>query len=246
VQFTGRFTAEYRQGDRLVTSDVEDGMSGGKSGILGDPSAGKLTWSGVLVAVQPRIRLTRSFDQRSHTYQGYVLRVRGTVGDEERDVLVAVGEAAHAKHQFRAGDRTSGEGVRVTDPRTETAELYKISKLKVLDRGLPMASSGPPWLGVPPPLPVYRERGHRRLDARAYESKCTTCIWGCRMAVEMIIDQWNPSHRRYRDETFCYGPLSCQFYKPGPTRKVPGRKGMSWEEEDWVDEDAVSHRGPND
>lgn len=221
-------------------------MSGGKSGILGDPSAGKLTWSGVLVAVQPRIRLTRSFDQRSHTYQGYVLRVRGTVGDEERDVLVAVGEAAHAKHQFRAGDRTSGEGVRVTDPRTETAELYKISKLKVLDRGLPMASSGPPWLGVPPPLPVYRERGHRRLDARAYESKCTTCIWGCRMAVEMIIDQWNPSHRRYRDETFCYGPLSCQFYKPGPTRKVPGRKGMSWEEEDWVDEDAVSHRGPND
>jgi hypothetical protein len=24
------------------------------------------------------------------------------------------------------------------------------------------------------------------------------------MAVEMIIDQWNPSKRRYRTETFCY------------------------------------------
>jgi len=35
-------------------------------------------------------------------------------------------------------------------------------------------------------------------------------------------------------------------YKPGPTRKVPGRKGMSWEEEDWVDEEAVRHRGPDD
>jgi hypothetical protein len=221
-------------------------MSGGNSSILDGRSADKIGWSGVLVAVQPRIRLMRSFDQRSHSYQGYVLRLRGTVGGEERDTLVAVGEAAHAKHQFRAGDHASGEGIPVADPRTETAEFYKTSKLKVLDRGLPISSSGPPWLGVPPPLPAYRERGHRRLDARVYESKCTTCIWGCRMAVEMIIDQWNPRQKRYREETFCYGPLSCQLYRPGPTRKVPGRRGMSWEEEDWVDEDSVRHRGPND
>ena len=43
-----------------------------------------------IIAVQPRIRLTRSFDQRNHTYQGYVLHVRGTVGSEKRDVLVAL------------------------------------------------------------------------------------------------------------------------------------------------------------
>ena len=209
-------------------------------------ATGKSTWSGLVIAVQPRIRLTRSFDQRSHTYQGYVLRVRGSVGSEERDALVAIGEAAHAEHQFRAGDRASGDGVPVADERTETAEFYKISKLKVLGREARVAVGGPPWLGVPPPLPVYRERGHRRLDAHTYESKCTTCIWGCRMAVEMIIDQWNPSQKRYRAETFCYGPLSCRLYRPGPTRKVPGRKSMSWEEEDWVDEDAVRHRGLDD
>ena len=39
----------------------------------------KIGWLGTVVAVQPRILLTRSFDQRSHTYLGYVLRVRGTV-----------------------------------------------------------------------------------------------------------------------------------------------------------------------
>jgi len=66
------------------------------------------------------------------------------------------------------------------------------------------------------------------------------------MAVEMIIDHWNPSNRRYRTETFCYGPLSYRLYKAGPCRKVPGRKGMSWTEEDWVDEDAVSHRDPDE
>lgn len=209
-------------------------------------ASGKTTWSGALIGIQPRIRLTRSFDQRSHTYQGYVLRVRGAVGGEDREVLVGIGEAAHAEHQFRAGDRVSGEGVPVADPRTETAELYKVTKLKLLERGSDAAGSAPPWLGVPPPLPVYRERGHRRLDARTYESKCTACIWGCRMAVEMIIDQWNPNQRRYREETFCYGPLSCRLYKAGPTRKVPGRKGMSWEEEDWVDEDVVRHRRPDE
>jgi hypothetical protein len=59
----------------------------------------------------------------------------------------------------------------------------------------------------------------------------------------MIIDQWNPRIKKYRFETFCYGPKSCSFYKTGPARKVPGRRGMTWEEEDWVDEDATSHRG---
>jgi hypothetical protein len=210
-----------------------------------DP-AGKIAWGGTVAAVQPRIRLTRSFDQRSHTYQGYVLRVQGVIGDEHREFVVAIGEAAHAKHRLRAGDRAAGEGVPVADPRTETADLYKISKLKLLDRGPDATSAGPPWLGVPAPLPVYRERGHRRLDARTYENRCLTCIWGCRMAVEMIIDQWNPRQKRYRQETFCYGPLSCCLYKAGPTRKVPGRKGMSWEEADWVDEDAVRHRAPDE
>lgn len=35
----------------------------------------KTAWSGRIIAVQPRIRLTRSFDERYHSYQGYVLRI---------------------------------------------------------------------------------------------------------------------------------------------------------------------------
>jgi hypothetical protein len=66
------------------------------------------------------------------------------------------------------------------------------------------------------------------------------------MPVEIIVDQWNPSQVRYRIETFCYGPKSCALYQAGPTRKVPGRKSMVWEEEDWVDEEATAHRGPDD
>ena len=203
----------------------------------------KLSWRGRLVSVQPRIRLTRSFDQRSHSYLGYVLTVEGIIGDEQRQFTVAIGKGAQAKHGLKVGDVVSGQCESVEDERLETAGYYKVSRLKVVERGTEQKDSAAPWLGVAPQLEVYRARGHRRLDARTYEGPCSRCIWGCRMAVEMIIDQWNPSKRRYRFETFCYGPKSCRLYKAGPTRKVPGRKGMSWEEEDWVDEEAVGHRG---
>jgi len=150
------------------------------------------------------------------------------------------------KHQFQVGDTVSGEALPVADPRLETVEFYKVSNLKDTVREVVEETPPPPWRGVPPPLSVYRERGHRRLAARTYEEKCTTCIWGCQMAVEMIIDHWNPSKRRYRTETFCYGPRACPLYRSGPERKVPGRHGMSYTEEDWVDDEATSRRGPDE
>ena len=203
----------------------------------------KVHWNGKIISVQPRIRLTRSFDQRSHNYLGYVLLLEGTIGEEARTFAIGIGKDAQAKHGFQVGSVVSGKSEKVQDSRSEVSEYYKTSELKKVEQNVQQEPSGPPWHGVPPTLEVYRERGHRRLDPRTYETKCRTCIWGCRMPVEMIIDQWNPRKKKYRFETFCYGPKSCQFYKAGPTRKVPGRKGMVWDEPDWIDEDAVSHRG---
>jgi hypothetical protein len=202
----------------------------------------KVSWSGKIISVQPRIRLIRSFDQRTHSYLGYTLTIQGCVDGEERTFTVGIGKEAQAKHQFEAGHVVSGKSEQIQDSKSEASEYYKTSELRVMDKRIEQKESGPPWKGVPPVLEVYRERGHRRLDFRTYESKCRVCIWGCCMPVEMIIDHWNPRKKKYRFETFCYGPKSCPFYRAGPTRKVPGRRGMSWEEEDWVDEDAVSHR----
>lgn len=202
----------------------------------------KVAWQGTVVGVQPRIRLTRSFDERYHTYLGYRLRLQGQIGDEQGEFLVGIGKAAQAKHQFRVGDKVSGRSAPVINPKMEPVDYYKTAGLKVVQRTAVGEQTPPPWHGVPPELEIYRERGHRRLSAHTYKAKCLSCLWGCQMAVEMIVDHWNPQQKRYRSETFCYGPKSCSFYKAGPTRNVPGRKGMSWEEEDWVDEDATSHR----
>jgi hypothetical protein len=188
----------------------------------------------------------RSFDERSHSYLGYVLRIDGICGGNTGEFLIAVGEKAHETHRFQIGMELKGQSAPVDDPRKETAAFYKTSGLKVFKDSEGEGPVRPPFHGVPPDLETYRSRGHLRLDTKTYDTKCGTCIWGCRMPVEMIIDQWNPSKKQYRFETFCYGPKNCHFYRSGPARKVPGRKGMSYTEEDWVDEDATSHRGPDD
>ena len=57
----------------------------------------KIAWSGAVTSVQPRIRLTRSFDERSHTYLGYLLRIEGTVGGVSAEFRVGIGSGTHAK-----------------------------------------------------------------------------------------------------------------------------------------------------
>ena len=205
----------------------------------------KYPWEGKVTSVQPRIRLHRSFDEASHSYLGYVLQIEGKINNEERDFSVGIGKGAQAKHAFQVGDIVRGACAPVEDLNKETAEFYKVSGLKVMVRSQ-ISCEPPPWLGCPPDLETYRSRGHRRLNTKTYSVRCGPCIWGCCMPVEMTIDHWNPEKVQYRTEIFCYGPKSCPSYRPGPTRKVPGRNGMVYEEEDWVDEDTTAHRGADE
>src|SRR5262245_4195602 len=123
----------------------------------------RLAWRGHVIAVQPRIRLTRSFDQRGDRYLGYMLRVVGTVDDgSEAEFTVGIGEAAQAEHGFRVGDDVEGTSFPVQEQRAEPAEYHKTSGLKLLKRAPGSKEPPPPWHGVPRELSVYRERGHRR------------------------------------------------------------------------------------
>jgi len=79
----------------------------------------KVPFQGTLTSIQPRIRLTRSFDERAHSYLGDVLVIAGTIGDEPRPFSIAIGQAAHSKHQFSTGDHISGEGHPVANDNTD-------------------------------------------------------------------------------------------------------------------------------
>jgi hypothetical protein len=69
------------------------------------------------------------------------------------------------------GDTASGDALPVADPRLETVEFYKASDLRVTVCEIEEETQPPPWRGIPPPLSIYRERGHRRLAARAYDEE---------------------------------------------------------------------------
>ena len=206
----------------------------------------KHKFKGLIISAQPRIRLYRSFDERSHQYMGYALTIQGTMDGNEGEYKIGIGKAAQAKNQFRVGDEISGSCLPVSDRRLEPVDFYKVSGLKLLQRPQREEQSPPPWQIAPPSLETYRQRGHRRLAAQTYRRKCSTCTWGCLMPVEITEDNWKPDRKTYRTETFCYGPLSCPIYKSGPTRKVRGRRGEIFEEEDWVDEQDCGHRDPDE
>lgn len=205
----------------------------------------RVAWKGKLLAVQPRILLTRAFDQRSHTYLGYTLVVEGRLGGKRGRFRIGIGSAAQARLDLRAGDEIAGRSLPVARPALESVDYYRTTGLTP-GRRSPPPTAPPPWQGPPPDLDTYRARGHRRLSERAYQGRCASCIWGCRMAVEMIVNPEKPREKRYRAETFCYGPLACPLYDAGPTRTVPGRDALMWEEEDRVDEAATAHRSPDE
>lgn len=118
---------------------------------------GKIPFKGIILSVQPRIRLIRSFDERSHNYLGYSLFIRGSIDDSERDYSVGIGKAAQQKHHFCVGDEITGECIPVADERLELVEFYKVSKLKKTGH-IDNPNTPPPWETIPPDLEVYRER----------------------------------------------------------------------------------------
>jgi hypothetical protein len=90
--------------------------------------------SGAGTAVQPRIRLTRSFDERSHTYLGYLLRIAGTVGGVSAEFRVCIGSGTHANHQLRIGGQVEGLGHRVANSGTSAVDADTGSGCRFLIR----------------------------------------------------------------------------------------------------------------
>ncbi len=143
-------------------------------------------FKGIITSIQPRIRLTRSFDEASHIYLGYASKIAGTIDNQQTIFSIGIGKAAQAKFNFKVNDIISGECLPVLDPDMEPVDYYKVSKLSKISEG-EAGSTSTPWELVPPELEVYRERGHRRLAARTYEAKCNSCMWAARMPVEIIM-----------------------------------------------------------
>nr|WP_320025770.1 hypothetical protein [uncultured Acetobacterium sp.] len=54
----------------------------------------KSTFKGTIISIQPRICLTRSFDESFHTYLSYAIKLEGKLDGEESTFSIGIGEAA--------------------------------------------------------------------------------------------------------------------------------------------------------
>ncbi len=161
-------------------------------------ASGKLAFEGTVLAVFPRISAKVIGGERKHAYQGYTLRIEGTLEGEIGELTVGIGEGAQKKHGYRAGDTASGVAVPTGKP--FPPDLHKASKLARAAGDEPEAGDGPPFLGAPKPLPELREAGY--VPLATVHADCRRCIFFCSLPVESDL------------ELVCYGPSACG-HRPG-------------------------------
>lgn len=97
----------------------------------------KAIFTGKITSIQPRIRLTRSFDEASHTYLGYAIKIAGTIDNQQTTFSIGIGKAAQVKFNFKVNDIISGECLPVPDPDMEPVDYYKVSKFAKVAEGVP-------------------------------------------------------------------------------------------------------------
>jgi len=206
----------------------------------------KIKWQGTLVSIQPRTTVWRYvLDNRTHSHIGYNLFLDGKCNGEDVRFSVAISEKQQQKGEFRTGDVLSGTAWTKMYSVTDYADYYRSGLLKRICATPPAHdTTTPPWKIAPPDLDTYSYRGARMLSLSCWKGKCFECVWANMAAVEIEYD-WGVS-KKYRFESFCYGPKSCKLYKMGKPRSVPYKgRGISYDE-GWLDDICTENRGYHD
>ncbi len=214
---------------------------------ISENTSSKVNWKGKIVSIQPRTRVWRYLtDNRTHYYLGYNFFIEGCSSDGKKQFTVAISEKQQLRSLFRVGDEIEGTAWTKKYEEREFADYYKAGSLKLLDRlAENLEVITPPWIMLPPTMQIYEERGARILSKSLWETKCFKCIWGNMANVEIQWD-FDKDIKKYRFETFCYGPKSCEFYKMGRPRSVPYKNRHSAIDDGYLDELCTEGRNEND
>jgi hypothetical protein len=202
----------------------------------------KIEWRGIIVSVQPRTTVWRyRLDNRTHYHRGYNIFLDGVVNGINGRFCVAISEKQQQKLVFRIGDEAKGTAWTKMYDVSDYADYYRAGSLKVTKRAEQTEVSYPPYKIDPPGMAIYEIRGARMLSSACYKGKCFQCAFATMSAVEIEYN-WGVS-KKYRFESFCYGPFSCKFYKMGKPRAVPYKDCGSDYDTGWMDELCTERRG---
>lgn len=206
----------------------------------------KTKWQGRIVSIQPRTRVWRYVtDNRTHYHIGYNLFLEGVSDQDYCSFVIAISEIQQIKGEFRIGDIISGTAWTKKYPEREYADYYRAGALKIIERSKIVDETTSPWNGQLPEMEVYEYRGARMLSKSLWKGKCFTCYYATMSNVEI---QWDFDRdiKKYRFESFCYGPKSCKYHKPGRERTVPYKGRDSAVDTGWLDDICTENRGWDD
>ncbi len=202
----------------------------------------KLNWSGTVIAIQPRTRVWRYITHnRTHYHIGYNIFISGESDDGKSEFCVAISEKQQQKIKFCLGDQVKGTGWTKIYPKREYADYYRAGGLKIIEKNKDFERRIEPWTGYPPSMATYEKLGARMLSKRTWKKKCFTCLWANMANVEIQWD-FDKDIKKYRFETFCYGPVGCKNYKMGRPRAVPFKNRDSAIDDGDLDEMCISER----
>lgn len=206
----------------------------------------KINWQGKILSVQPRTAVWRYvIDNRTHSHLGFNLFLEGEADGEERKFAIAISEKQQQKGLFQIGDIIKGTAWTKKYPKLEYADFYRAGALKHISKTENnVAPIPPPWIKLPPSMDIYEWRGARVLSKASWRGKCFTCIWASMAAVTIEYD-WDRI-RKYRYESFCYGPKSCKYYKRGKVPMVPYKDRGSFPDDGGLDEIITENRDWDD
>ena len=226
------FQTQYKHGEMSKAKNV-------------GPSV-RIRWQGQIESVQCRAWVWRyKMDNRTHNHLGFNVFVNGEADGQKGRFIVAVSDTQHAKQRFRIGDVFKGTAWPCIKAKHDIADYYRAGGLRALSRADEEPDSvGPPFTDLLPPIEVFQKRGARMLDAKLWRKKCFTCMWANKSAVE--IEYRFDKVKRYRKETFCYGPRSCPLYDMGPPRLVQHFGSFPSIDDGWMDDLCTERRGDED
>ncbi len=215
--------------------------------FISENISSKVNWQGKIISIQPRTRVWRYLtDNLTHYHLGYNFFIEGHSSDAKKQFTVAISEKQQIKGLFRIGDMIKGTAWTKKYEEREFADYYRAGSLKLLDRANEnFEVKSPPWVLMPPSIQTYEERGARMLSKSLWKTKCFKCIWANMANVEIQWD-FDKDIKKYRFETFCYGPKSCKYYKMGRPRAVPYKNRDSALDGGYLDELCIEGRDDND
>lgn len=210
-------------------------------------SISRVRWRGEIQAVQCRAWVWRyKTDNRTHHHLGFNLWIEGEVAGQAGKFIVAVSDTQHRKMRFRIGDFLRGTAWPCMKAAHEIADYYRAGGFKIISRpDGQLEHTKSPFANTLPPLEVFEARGARMLDQKQWRRACMTCMWANKSAVE--IEYKFGRVKRYRKETFCYGPKSCPLYKMGKPRPVQYfGDGFPSMDDGGLDDCCTGHRGEDE